>query len=123
MVGYQEVIIALVGTLLFWRELLKRFETATLVEMQDLTKTLYIKLNCKSSWRSCPFQIRTREQASLRYNGFIKTYTYIYFYSLRRQLNVFLLTLLFRPWALRLANVVAGVWGSYCRRDVRWPTE
>jgi len=31
MVGSQEVIIAHVGTLLFWRELLKHFETTTLV--------------------------------------------------------------------------------------------
>ena len=29
----------------------------------------------------------------------------------------------FQPWALRLANGFAGVWGSYYRVDVRWPTE
>jgi len=52
-----------------------------------------------------PFQVRTREEASFRCNGFV------------------LLTLLIPPWVLRLATVVAGVRGLYYRMDARLPKE
>ena len=34
-----------------------------------------------------------------------------------------LLTLFFRPWALRFPKICAGVRGSYCKMDARWPRE
>jgi hypothetical protein len=68
-------------------------------------------------YRSRPLQIRTREQASLRCNGFIENPMHFFTACVGKSTFV-LLTVLFLPWALRLATVFAGARGSYYRFGV-----